>query len=368
MTFADAGIDIFKRIEADPVFSTDAIFSYLTRLLNAPAPNNGAQLPGAVGEVIGELAREFGLSLSDDARLQATGNLAIEIGAESAQADLVVSAHMDRPSFRVANLAEATLYPLCAIRVPATEYTCAAIAVAFENGRVKIKAKGKLQFRESEDGHHIRFIADSGELQWGDTVLMQSPLRRNDGLVIGTGLDNATGVLMGLLSARALSAHADDLATQGKKILFSFTDQEEGPPIGLFGQGAARLSRALPPPRLGFINIDAHNIDAATGHVQGIGASHAFVSGLGRGSVIPMEYQALATTLAQEVNQARPGTVRLNYGYVSRSDDMLLSTWARCLGLIGIPLSNAHTVEETVALGDLASGVRWVSAFVLQIL
>ena len=368
MSMSELLTALLAQIEAEPVNKIDAIADNLSRLLAAPAPNNGARLPGAVGEVIGELAGEFGLSLSDDARLQATGNLAIEIGAESAQADLVVSAHMDRPSFRVANLAEATLYPLCAIRVPAPEYTCAAIAVAYENGRVKVTARGKLQFRESEDGHHIRFIADSGELLWGDTVLMQSPLRRNDGLVIGTGLDNATGVLMGLLSARALSALVDDLAARGKKILFSFTDQEEGPPIGLFGQGAARLSGALPPPRLGFINIDAHNVDAATGQVQGIGASHAFVSGLGRGSVIPMEYQALAATLAQEVNQARPGTVRLNYGYVSRSDDMLLSTWARCLGLIGIPLSNAHTVEETVALGDLASGVRWVSAFVMQIL
>ena len=31
-----------------------------------------------------------------------------------------------------------------------------------------------------------------------------------------------------------------------RKIIFAFTDQEEGPPVGLFGQGAARLLNALP--------------------------------------------------------------------------------------------------------------------------
>ena len=137
-------------------------------------------------------------------------------------------------------------------------------------------------------------------------------------------------------------------------------NQEEGPADRFVRAGCRASAGALPPPRLGFINIDAHNVDLATGHVQGVGASHAFVSGYGRGSVVPMAYQSLAETLAPQVNQQRPGTVRLNYGYVSRSDDMLLSLWARCLGLIGVPLENAHTTEETVALGDLVAALRWI--------
>ena len=102
--------------------------------------------------------------------------------------------------------------------------------------------------------------------------------------------------------------------------------------------------------------------------MPGIGASHAFVSGYGRGSVVPLDYQALATDLAEEVNRAKPGTVKLNYGYVSRSDDMLGSLNARCLGLIGVVLENAHTTEETVALGDLVAAVRWLSAYLAKIL
>ena len=58
----------------------------------------------------------------------------------------------------------------------------------------------------------------------------------------------------------------------------------------------------------------------------------------------------------------------MNYSYVSRSDDMLLSMASRCLGLIGLTLDNAHTAEETIALGDLAAAVRWASAYVCQIL
>ena len=101
---------------------------------------------------------------------------------------------------------------------------------------------------------------------------------------------------------------------------------------------------------------------------MGVGASHAFVSGDGRGSVVPLDYQALSEALAGEVNRERAGTVRLNYGYVSRSDDMLLATWARCLGLTGVIVANAHTTEETAALGDIVAAAHWVPAFIAQVL
>lgn len=368
MSLPDSLRNLIAHIDSDQTYSEDAITANLTRLLAAPAPNSGAGLPGAVGAVIGEIAAELGLRLSDDPRFGATGNLAIAIGADAAPPDLIITAHMDRPTFRVLDLAEATLYPLCAIRVPHDNYVCAAIAVGFHDGRLRINARGQLRFQDSADGYRISFQATDGALSWGDSVMMFAEPRLQDGRVSGSGLDNAAGVLIGLLGARALSSLSDELAARGRKIIFAFTDQEEGPPIGLFGQGAARLLHALPPPRLGFINIDGHNVDEALGHVPGVGASHAFVSGYGRGSVAPLEYQALATALAEQVNQIRPGTVRLNYSYVSRSDDMLLSTAARCLGLIGVVLENAHTTEETAALSDIVSAAHWIPAFILQIL
>ena len=63
------------------------------------------------------------------------------------------------------------------------------------------------------------------------------------------------------------------------------------------------MAGALDAPRLGFINIDGHNVDEAADHILGIGASHAFVSGDGRGSVVPLDYQALAESLAGQVNR-----------------------------------------------------------------
>ena len=345
----------------------DALYGSLARLLAAHAPANGCCLPGAVGEVIAALAAEWGLTLADDPRLRSSGSLAIEIGGGQG-VDLVIAAHADRPSFRVLSAAESTLYPLCAIRIPHDDYRCAAKALRFQDGQLRVTARGTMQIKARAAGHHIRFHSASGSLNWGDTVMMDANPRRRGGQVIGTGLDNAAGVLTALLAARALLALHAELAERGRKILFVFTDQEEGPPSGLFGQGAARLTHSLPPPRLGFINVDAHNADPSRGHLPGIGASHAFVSGWGRGSVVPLEYQARAEALAAAVNEQRAATVHLNYGYVSRSDDMLLSLWARCLALIGMPLVNAHTTRETIALGDIAAARRWLSVFAGQLL
>ena len=356
--------NLLSKIAADTLVNPEAIFNNLSRLLAVPAPANSCTLPGTVGEVMQEIADELGLTC---APLGSTGNLAIEIGDPAAPLDLLITAHMDRPCFRVRNLAESSLYPLCAIRVPRDGYTASAIALRYSDGRVTIAARGELRFRQQGNDYRINFSAERGELHHGDMVMMHTAPQLRNGEIIGTGLDNAIGVLLGLLSARMLTEYGDIASREGR-VLFAFTDQEEGPPIGLFGQGASRLAQALAPPRLGFINIDGHNRDEAAGHLLGVGASQAFVSGAGRGSVVPLDYQALAESLADQVNQVRPGTVRLNYSYVSRSDDMLLSTWARCLGLTGVIVADAHTTEETAALSDIVSAAHWIPAFIRQLL
>ncbi|MCY4466300.1 MAG: M20/M25/M40 family metallo-hydrolase [Chloroflexi bacterium] len=333
-------------------------FALLQRLLAAPAPNNSCLLPGAVGGVIRDMAAELGL---DCAPIGSTGNLGIAIGDAAAPLDLLISAHMDRPCFRVLDLNAGSLYPLCAIRVPGDDYQCGGIALRFRDGRVQVAAGGRLRFQSKSGELRSTFQAERGELRWGDTVMMHSEPQLRDGLIIGTGLDNALGVLIALLAAQRLQEQG-----ASGRVLFAFTDQEEAPPSGLFGQGAARLAGEMSPPRLGFINIDAHN--ARHDHQPGLGASHAFVSGDGRGSVLPMDWQAQAESLAAEMNARRPNTVRLNYGYVSRSDDMLLNLWTRCRGLVGVPLRNAHTTEETAALGDVAAAVEWLGAFVSRLL
>lgn len=357
--------NLLTYISADPAIAPDPIFARLSRLLAAPAPANSCTLPGAVGEVISALADELGLTC---APVGVSGNLGIEIGDPDAPLHLLVTAHMDRPCFRVRNLAESTLYPLCAIRVPGDGYSCEAIALRYIDECVSIAARGELRFDEDGKGdYRIRFSAESGELRPGDTVMMHRAPHLRGGQIIGAGLDNAIGVLLALLSAHALHEYAPD-SLAGRRVLFALTDQEEGPPIGLFGQGAARLAHHIEPPRLGFINIDGHNVDEAADHALGVGASHALVSGDGRGSVVPLDYQALAESLVVAVNQCRAGTVRLNYSYVSRSDDVLLSLWARCLGLTGVIVANAHTTEETAALSDVAAAAQWIPLYIAQVL
>lgn len=329
------------------------------RLQLAPAPSGGCLSLNAAGAII--------LAMSLTAELPArvsNGNIYITLGKQSKpRSDLLICSHMDRPSFRVEDLDSARLYPLCAIRTPTDEYSCRAIAIRYSGKQVEVTSQGEIRIARKADSHDIRYHANEGALGWGDTVLMHNPLSRTGDTLTGSGLDNASGVLVNLMFARLLHACSDELTRNDVQIICAFTDQEEGPPEGLFGQGAARLTRDLPPPTAGFINIDAHNSRSNGGGARlGSGISHAFVSGRGRGSVVPLNFQDVAerlSTLDDFVNLSQ-----INYGYVSRSDDMLLSLWSRCLGLVGVPLENAHTAEETIHFLDLLSAQRWLAAFV----
>ena len=170
--------NLLDRIDSDATYADDAIYANLTRLLAAPAPNSGAALSGAVGAVIRELAAELGLSLSEDPRIPPTGNLAIELGAAADTPDLLITAHIDRPTFRVTNLAEGTLYPLCAIRVPGDEYACGGIAVACHDGRVHShRARSFALPGNRRMATASVFKRPSGALNWGDSVLMSAQPR-----------------------------------------------------------------------------------------------------------------------------------------------------------------------------------------------
>ena len=170
---------LLQYISADPDCAPEAIYARLTRLLESPAPANSCALPGAVGDVIRAIAAELGLP---GAPIDMNGNLVIEIGDPDAPLDLLVTAHMDRPCFRVLDLAEATLYPLCAIRVPGDGYSCEARALRYVDGRVRVAARGRLHFAAEGGDYRIRFLADEGELAAGDTVMMHCAPRLQRGL------------------------------------------------------------------------------------------------------------------------------------------------------------------------------------------
>jgi hypothetical protein len=78
---------------------------------------------------------------------------------------------------------------------------------------------------------------------------------------------------------------------------------------------------------------------------------------------VPPNFQTLAVDLADAVEKWRPGTVQLNMGYLSRSDDMPLGRWSQILGMIGAPMSEPHTGEESASLSDLANTIVWLIYF-----
>ncbi len=347
---------------------TDPLWEMLKRLLLAHAPSSGANLLGGIGDDIAVLAEELELQDHVIAHLGATGNTAVALGADKVVPDVVVVAHMDRPSFRVRSLDDRTLFPICANRFPQGDYRVGAKAVRFERGRLVVGAEGVLISHRAGSEESLIFEPSRGRLAWTDTVLMDvHPTCCEDERVIGTGLDNSAGVLMALLTAAVLREIEGALLDGDRRCLFVFTDQEEGPPDGFFGHGAARLAYALPSPNYGCVVVDAQNVGPG-GPVIGRGVSFSAASGWGRGSVVPPNYHALAFDLAADLNALRPDTVQLNHGYLSRSDDMILGRWARILALSGPPLEGAHTGQEFVALGDLQSGVWWLAHFLAAVL
>jgi hypothetical protein len=347
---------------------SEQVWDMLRRLLVAHAPSGGANLLGGIGDEITVLADALGLRDRVKPYLGTTGNTAIWLGADKPHADLVVMAHMDRPSFRVQDRDAGILFPICANRFPAGEYRIPAKAVRFEKGRLVVGAAGMVASDKGADRELIRFETRRGELAWHDTVLIDVNPARDGDTVVGTGLDNSLGVLTVLLVAAALHGVEDAMRERERRCLIVFTDQEEGPPDGFFGHGAARLAYELDAPTYGCVIVDAHNAGMEHGVQLGQGMSHGLASNWGRGSIVPPNYMALATDLAANLNTAHPGTVQLNTGYLSRSDDMALSRWTRVLGLAGPPMTGAHTGHETAHLSDIQHGVRWLAHFIPAVL
>jgi putative aminopeptidase FrvX len=346
----------------------EPLWDLLKRLLTAHAPTGGANLLGGIGDDIAVLADGLGLRDRVISHLGSTGNAAIWLGSDKSTADLVVVAHMDRPSFRVRDLAKGELFPLCSNRFPEGDYRVPAKAVRFERGRLVVRAEGILVSRKAGGDESLYFEAKHGQLAWQDTILMDVHPVLNGDTVIGSGLDNSLGVAMALLTAASLRGVENILRERERRCLFVFTDQEEGPPEAFFGHGAARLMHAQQPPTYGCVIVDAQTAGPGLVPQLGGGTSHSASSRWGHGSIVPPNYYALAVDLAEALNATRPGTVQMNTGYLSRSDDMILGQWTRILGLSGPPMTDPHTGQESACLSDIQAGAWWLSYFLVAAL
>lgn len=340
----------------------------LNQLMQAHAPSGAAALPGAIGGLIAEWAAALGMADGWLGEIGSTGNLGLALGAGKPAADLIIFAHMDRPSFKVRDAASGELYPVCANRFPDGEYRAPMKAMRFEGGRLIVGARGELRSQRASGADSLIFTAREGELQWYDILTLEAEPQIVDGVVRGTGLDNCLGVVSALATGAALHAQEGALSQMNRRLLIVFTDHEEGNPEAFFGHGAARLAYAVPAPALGVISADAHGVNPKGPPVMGGGASHGSVSAWGRGSFVPPQYLRLALDRAAEVNTVRPGTVQMNTGYMSRSDDLPAFRWTKVLGMIGAPMRDAHTAHESARLDDAFSGAHWLAQYAAAVL
>jgi hypothetical protein len=348
--------------------SLDRAWGHLVRLLTARAPSGGCLLPGAIGGEVAALAEALGLKENFIPEIGSSGNPGITIGAATEAVDLVITAHIDRPSFRVRDVIPdegGLLYPICADRFPEGEYRAKALAMRWEPGHgLIVGARGSFIAQKGAGGASYRFVNHEGELFYYDVVTLDATPQLADGVITGTGLDNALGALSALYAARILKSADGALNAAGRRIVIAFTDLEEGVPTAFFGHGAARLMGALPQPRIGAIVCDAQAVNAGINEM-GRGASHGTASAWGRGAYAPPNFHRLAVDLAASFEGVYPSTVQINHGYQSRSDDLGLSRWTRVLGMAGPPMINAHTAEESAHLIDIPRTGVWLAAFTL---
>lgn len=335
----------------------------LKQLMRAEAPSGGAALRGAIGGLIAQMAGDLGMAQGWLGEIGSTGNLGIAIGAEKTAADLIIFAHMDRPSFKVRDAALGELYPVCANRFPEGDERTQMKAMRYEHGRLIVGARGQLISRREGGRDTLTFTAQEGELRWYDILTLDAEPQVLDNVIHGTGLDNCLGVVAALGAAAALWRHAAALKEMNRRLLVVFTDHEEGNPEVFFGHGAARMAYAVPPPTLGVIISDTQGVNPDGPPVMGAGAGHGSVSAWGRGSFAPPQYLKLAIDRAEQVNALRPATVQMNTGYLSRSDDVPAFRWAKVLGMVGAPMTNAHTTRESAHLRDVVSAAIWLAQF-----
>jgi hypothetical protein len=254
--------DDLDALRDDTPRSLERVWGQLVRLLTARAPSGGCLLPGAIGGVVADLAEELGLKEDFIPEIGSSGNPGISLGARVDAVDIVITAHIDRPSFRVRDVTlgdGGLLYPICADRFPEGEYRAQALALRWEPGEgLTVGARGQFIAQRGTGGDHYRFVNQEGQLAAHDVITLDATPTLIDGAITGTGLDNCLGALSALHAAHILKGVEGVLTQAGRRIVIAFTDLEEGVPTAFFGHGAARLMGALPQPRIGAIVCDGH--------------------------------------------------------------------------------------------------------------
>ncbi len=200
----------------------------------------------------------------------------------------------------------------------------------YVDGRVRVTANGVIRFQSTGNDYRITFRAETGELAWGDIVMAHTTPKVSEGSIIGSGFDNAIGVLLLLVSAHLLNKHVRIPSRDAGSSSSSLTRKKVRP-----------SAYSVKAPRGWRMSWNHRGLDSSMsmGTTSTKPPAMSWASAPRTPSSPAMDAARSCRWIIKrwpsrwlgEVNKVRPGTVRLNYSYVSRGDDMLLSTWTRCL-------------------------------------
>lgn len=324
--------------ECDERITADAVHELLALVADTPAPSGTSSLTRGVQ--VQRWCEKDGL-LREGTKLQSD---AFRSGCDVLSADgggLRMLAHLDEVSYLIEGATDDELrwwvapycYHLAELPAPARAVRFAA------DGTWSIVAVGHVS---SYEGRHVFEAAGPVRLAPGDRIALASDVARDASGRLTGSLDNAAGVVAGLLAASVLSR-------LGVPFSLALTDEEEGPSGAAsqtISRGAARLFRHLDDAPL-TVAIDIHGVpdaDAAVvdGHRRPWGASLAEFSSHGRGSVAPPHLFAGVADLLCDLGD-RDVVVRQNVGgYVPRSDDVVAMTHGNRVVILGYPGVNRH--------------------------
>lgn len=324
--------------ECDERITADAVYELLAFVADTPAPSGTSSLTR--GAQVQRWCEKDGL-LREGTLLQLDSHRTGCDLLSSEGPGLRMLAHLDEVSYLLEGATDDArrwwVAPYC---YHLAELPAPARVVRFDaDGAWSVVAVGQVC---SYEGRHVFEAREPVRLAPGDRVALASDVVRDaSGRVTGS-LDNAAGVVAGLLAASVLSR-------LGVPFSLALTDEEEGPSGAAsqtISRGAARLLRHLDDAPL-TVAIDIHGVpdaDAAAvdGHRRPWGASLAEFSSHGRGSVAPPHLYAGVAGLLCDLGD-RGVVVRQNVGgYVPRSDDVVAMTHSNRVVILGYPGVNRH--------------------------
>jgi hypothetical protein len=345
--------------------------------MSAHSPTGNVALPGTIIDTLTSAVREAGLGENFYPNFNCTGNAAVLLGKRKDRIDLLVDAHLDKPTFGIARIEDgehrkqAKLFACCANRFPSGVYQVAARALRYDETKqaVVVSGRGSVISHRSEDlESRLIFEVAEGEIGYSDLVVLDVPPHRQKAVIVGSGIDDAAGLAIVLAAGSILKAIEPLLEARSLNCLLTFSDHEEWPPDSFFAQGASRTAFSLPAPTFGSVVVDVHTAGEGYPIQLGQGISCGFISAGGRGAIVPLNYQRLTIALIATLNARQGNTAQHNTGYFSRSDDYALMRWSRILGLWGIPALDIHLGHETGHLGDVRGGVVLLSHYIPLVL